>query len=234
MQSYPVIRPRCLAEARRLIALQGGLGETGPASERTDEQVIAGLRAGEGWAAVMLYDRLETVVERTLRRILQASDVDCEDLVQVTFERIVRTLVERRFSGACSLSTWASAIAGHVGIDALRARARERSVFTRERNGAGYLGRLTATSLEAQLEARSEVQQLQQILAAMNPEQARTVVLHDALGHELSEIAVLMGVSLAAAQSRLVRGRKELLRRARARAGRSAGGIRKPDLGGGA
>jgi RNA polymerase sigma-70 factor (ECF subfamily) len=49
----------------------------------------------------------------------------------------------------------------------------------------------------------------------MKPEHAETLVLHDALGHELSEIAVLMGVSVAAAQSRLIRGRKELLRRAK-------------------
>ena len=70
--------------------------------------------------------------------------------------------------------------------------------------------------LEHRLEARSEVERVQRILARMKPEQTRTLVLHDVLGHELSEIAVLTGVSVAAAQSRLVRGRKELLRRARA------------------
>jgi DNA-directed RNA polymerase specialized sigma24 family protein len=33
------------------------------------------------------------------------------------------------------------------------------------------------------------------------------------LGHELAEVAVLTGASLSAAQSRLVRGRRELLER---------------------
>jgi DNA-directed RNA polymerase specialized sigma24 family protein len=39
------------------------------------------------------------------------------------------------------------------------------------------------------------------------------MLLHDMLGKELSEIAVLMDISVAAAQSRLVRGRKELEQR---------------------
>jgi RNA polymerase sigma-70 factor (ECF subfamily) len=44
----------------------------------------------------------------------------------------------------------------------------------------------------------------------MDPAKAQTVLLHEGMGYELSEIAVLTGVSIAAAQSRLVRGRKEL------------------------
>jgi DNA-directed RNA polymerase specialized sigma24 family protein len=41
--------------------------------------------------------------------------------------------------------------------------------------------------------------------------------LHDLLGHELAEIAQFTGVTAAAAPSRLVRGRKELLRQRAAR-----------------
>ena len=47
----------------------------------------------------------------------------------------------------------------------------------------------------------------------MKPEQAETLFLHDALGHDLAEIAMMTGATVAAAQSRLVRGRKELFKR---------------------
>jgi DNA-directed RNA polymerase specialized sigma24 family protein len=39
------------------------------------------------------------------------------------------------------------------------------------------------------------------------------MMLHDMLGRDLSEVAVLLDITVAAAQSRLVRGRKELERR---------------------
>jgi DNA-directed RNA polymerase specialized sigma24 family protein len=46
----------------------------------------------------------------------------------------------------------------------------------------------------------------------VNRARAEAVVLHDVLGHDLAEIARLTGVTVAAAQSRLVRGRKEVLK----------------------
>jgi RNA polymerase sigma-70 factor, ECF subfamily len=221
MAGGAVINARNKSQAAHLRALPEG--DAAFAEERSvaDEEIITGLVGGEEWAAEALYDRVHRVVDRTLRRLLKASEVDYEDLIQITFERIIRTLIERRFRGACNLSTWAAAIASRVGIDAFRSKMRARDVFDGKReadDGAIIVGQ----SLERQLEARSEVEQLQSILAAMDTRQAETVVLHDLFGHELSEIAVLMGVSVAAAQSRLARGRKDLLRRVeiRRRSGR--------------
>jgi RNA polymerase sigma-70 factor (ECF subfamily) len=208
-----------MAELKHLRALQGG-GAGSPSGERlSDDDIVRGLIACEEWAAEELYDRLHPVVDRALRRVLQASAEDHDDLVQ--FERIVRTLTERRFAGACSLSTWATAIAAHVGIDALRAKVRERGVVWEDRSRAEeQAARISSGNLERQLEARAEIAELHGILARMDPAHAETVILHDVHGHELTEIALIMGVSVAAAQSRLVRGRKELLRRAKGRLGR--------------
>ncbi len=212
--------PKRMAEPKRLRALQGG-DAVSAEDDRSDEQVISGLLAGEPWASAALYDRLHPAVDRALRRVLQGNS-EHDDLVQIVFERIVRTLAERKFAGACSLTTWATAIAAHVGIDALRARVRERALVLDDRTrGAELSAQATSGNLERQLEARAEIAELHQVLLALDPAQAETVVLHDVHGLELSEIAISMGVSVAAAQSRLVRGRKELLRRVRPRLGRS-------------
>jgi RNA polymerase sigma-70 factor (ECF subfamily) len=201
-----------VAEKPKLRALPGWRPEASPPS---DEAIVEGIVGGEEWAADALYDRVHTVVERTLRRLLREQSPDLEDLMQTSFERIILTLSGRRFAGACSLPTWAASIASHVAIDALRARVRDRKLFRRESPSAPELADIApSTPPERRLEARSEVERLQGILIRMKPDQARTLVLHDVLGHDLSEIAVLTGVSVAAAQSRLVRGRKELLRRA--------------------
>src|SRR5688572_9658166 len=130
-------------------------GDAAPATVRSiaDEEVIAGLVAGEEWAAEALYDRVHRVVDRTLRRLLRASEVDYEDLLQITFERIIRTLIERRFRGACNLSTWAGAIASRVAIDAFRSKLRARGIFDSRQVADDELS--AGRNLEREIEARS-------------------------------------------------------------------------------
>jgi RNA polymerase sigma-70 factor (ECF subfamily) len=140
--------------------------------------------------------------------------MDHDDLVQITFENIIKTLIERRFANACKLTTWASAIAGHVGVDALRSLYRENRALATLTDHDSRIHGQPGRSVEQSIEARSELERVQSILGRMSKDQARAVVLHDVLGHDLSEVAVIAGVSISAAQSRLFRGRREMLRRA--------------------
>lgn len=176
--------------------------------------VLAGVVAGERWAHAALYDQLYPVVARTLQKILRDASGDYEDLVQASFERIVRTLVGEQRVAVENLEGWAGAIAAHVALDALRSRTRERRLFERDTVTTAHAQRAVAPNLERQLEARQRLEWLQRTLAHMNADQAQTVLLHDVLGHGLAEIAVITGVSVAAAQRRLSRGHQELLRRA--------------------
>ena len=175
-----------------------------PAPPATDA-MLAGVVAGERWAHAALYDLLAPVVARTLQKILRDTSGDYEDLVQVSFERIVRTLTGERRAQVSNLSGWAGSIAAHVALDALRGRTRERRLFERGVQSAPRIESVPAPNLEHQLEARQKLYWLQDTLARMNADQAQTLLLHDVLGYGVIEIASIMGVSEAAAQRRLSR-----------------------------
>jgi RNA polymerase sigma-70 factor, ECF subfamily len=197
---------------------------TGEAAEsprsRSQAEILRGVVQGERWANAALYDALHPVVIRTLQKILRDPAADYDDLVQTTFERIVRTLAHDRTTPVSSLFGWAGAITAHVALDALRVKIRERRLFSGDdANRRNASGSAVGPSLERQLEARHELVWVQGALARMNPEQAQTILLHDVLGHDLAETANATGVTVAAAQKRLSRARQDLLRRARRRTG---------------
>jgi RNA polymerase sigma-70 factor (ECF subfamily) len=189
-------------------------GGARPVREVTDAELIDAFERGEGHACESLYERLIGVVESTLFRVLGCRDEAHDDLVQAAFEQIVLTLSKRRFARACSLSSWAVSVTTHVAFNTIRARTRERRVVDRRRDGDEEAqSRVTGVDVERHVGAKEALGVVRQHLAHMDPDRAETLLLHDVMGHELAEIAVLTGVSVAAAQSRLVRGRKELQRR---------------------
>lgn len=184
------------------------------AREKSDGELIDAFEAGDRAACGLIYDRLVGVVEGTLFRIMGRRDELHEDLVQTAFEQILLTLSNGRFARACTLGSWASSVTTHVAFNAIRKRMRERRVIDRARDAE--LEGLTAPSsidLERDYSVAQGWRGVRRHLAEMHPDQAETLVLHDVLGHDLAEIAVLTDVSVAAAQSRLVRGRKDLKER---------------------
>jgi len=184
------------------------------AQDVSDDWLMEGMVRGDQNVAVELYRRLLPVVEATLVRIIGRREADHEDLVQTSFEQIILTLSERRYARACSLKTWASTLAAHVGLKALRSRTRQRRVFDLhvEAHEATqqYGGR---DDVERSVSSRQELEQVRRELASLPPGRAEAVLLHDVLGHGLAEIAVMTGSSVVAAQSRLSRGRRELAER---------------------
>lgn len=192
---------------RRLQAVPDAAPDSGP--QRRDEgELIDAIQRGDERVAAEIYDRLIGVIDRTLYRVLGRREPDHRDLAQSTFEQVVMTLSTGRFARACSLETWASVLATHIGLKSLRSRRREDRYIERtqdpERESSTFF-----TDPERQLDARAQLFEVRKHLAEMNPAQATTLFLHDGLGHNLSEIALMTGVSVAAAQSRLVRGRRE-------------------------
>jgi RNA polymerase sigma-70 factor, ECF subfamily len=164
-----------------------------------DRDRLLAVVGGDQAAAEALYDEYVPAVHATLVRILGARTQEHPDLVQRVFVELVRSAPS--FRGECSLGTWLSRIAAHVGLNALRSVRRHRAVFSPDE--APEMGAAPPVSPETK-------DALDRALLRLAPEKAEAVLLHDLLGHDLAEMAAISGISVAAAQSRLVRGRSEL------------------------
>ncbi|WP_437611205.1 RNA polymerase sigma factor [Sorangium sp. So ce834] len=209
--SMGTAEPRPADRRLRLVSAQTD-GQPAPAPA-SDEELLRAFHRGERGIGLRLYEHLLPVVDRTLYRILGCREQDHADLVQGAFEQIVSTLAKRRFAGECSLAGWASVIACHVGLSALRARRRERKVIDRApgppEGGAAPEPPAQSADPERAVTAQRDLEALRRHLAAMDGDRATALLLH-AMGYSINEIANLTGVSEAAAQSRLSRGRREL------------------------
>jgi RNA polymerase sigma-70 factor (ECF subfamily) len=182
-------------------------------TERDAEHLVEAFAQGRPGAGAALYDRLFPVVDATLFRILGRREQDHADLVQSAFEQIVTTLSKGTFARGCSLVGWAAVIACHVGLNALRSRRRERAVVEpAPADPADVIERAAPVHPQDQIEARESITDLRRHLAVMDRDRVTALLLH-AMGYELTEIATLASTTVAAAQSRLSRGRRELRRR---------------------
>ncbi len=198
-----VVKPSPASPARHLRAV------TSQKSEVTDEVVLQAWENGEPGFGALLYDHLIAPIDGTLYRILGERTPEHDDLAQNTFEQVLLTLTEGKFKRECSLKSWAAAIAARIGLNAIRSRKTFRKYFAAE----GLVGVATQPSLqdvEMTTERRERLRRVRRELGHLSRERAETLVLHDVLGHSLAEVAAMTGVTAAAAQSRLVRGRKEL------------------------
>jgi RNA polymerase sigma factor (sigma-70 family) len=155
---------------------------------------------------------LRPIVESAVRRLTSKSDSEYEDLVQSALEGVLAAL-ETRGENRDHVPQWVSAVARNVAIDRLRARTRERRVFSRnddesEREPASE----RSVEPEHLTHVRRELRRIDGALQGIGPARAMVLYLHDVLGYQLAEVAEALALTPAAAQSRLVRGRRALLR----------------------
>lgn len=197
------------AEQRRKLwlASSNGAAQPAPATPSLDDsELLAGLRAGDPSAAAALHDRTRPQVDRTLRRLLGRRDQDIEDLAQLAMIEIVFTI--DRYRGDCSLDSWTAVITAHLVYKHIRRRQTERRIFSALSPDDLIVASPRHDGREAM--RRETIQRVLEHLDVMDVARAFTFVLHDVCGYDLKEIAQITGVTMAAAQTRLVRGRREL------------------------
>jgi RNA polymerase sigma-70 factor (ECF subfamily) len=177
-----------------------------PSPSLDDSELLAALRAGDPSAATALHDRVRPQVDRTIRRLLGPGDCDHEDVAQQAMIELVFTI--DRYRGDCSLDSWTSTLTAHVVYKHIRRRKTERRLFGAFDPDDQTFRSTARTGREAVV--RDLMQRVLAHLDTIDENKAWTFVLHDVCGHDLREIAQITGVSVAAAQTRLVRGRREI------------------------
>ncbi|MBL8928869.1 MAG: sigma-70 family RNA polymerase sigma factor [Kineosporiaceae bacterium] len=159
--------------------------------------------------AALLPDQVPHLLRFAQR--LTRTRADAEDLVQETLIRAMERA--ESFRGESSLATWLHRIQHNLAVDAAR-RRREvpvedlSAVEAIERKWAEDEYTVDAEALVARAETREE---LEDALVHLPLDYRAAVVLHDAEGLTVPEVAEIQGVSLPAAKQRVRRGRMMLL-----------------------
>jgi RNA polymerase sigma-70 factor (ECF subfamily) len=201
--------PAVRAPLRLVRSSTGEPAPTEPPSQ-DDSTLLAGLKARDTSLSNAFYARVRPIVDRTLLRLLGARDNDYEDVAQRALFELVDTI--DRFRGECPFDAWISIVTARTAYRAIRRRRLERRIFTSEPPPDVPA---TTRSHASTVAARQAIERLRVELESMNADRAWAFLLHDVYGYDLKEVGEITGASLSAAQSRLVRGRREIHERIR-------------------
>ena len=181
-------------------------GAEGTPSREDDDALIADVVAGKPEMAAAFCQRVWRTVDRTVRRLLGHDDSEYDDLVQLSIVELIRSV--GTFRGEGSLDAWVSAVTAHVVYRFIRRRSIDRYVpIETVQPDALHSQRPVGEDSVAE---RESLARIVAHLDELGEKLAWTFVLHEVLGYRLRDVARIMGGTEAAAQSRLVRGRRRL------------------------
>jgi RNA polymerase sigma-70 factor, ECF subfamily len=201
-----MVLPRSSSPALTVVAGSGPAAGV-PRPSESDDAIVAAVRRGDAAVAAEFYWRITPVVERTVRRLFGKADCDAEDVVQIALVQIIESLSSYR--GECPLDAWVAAVSANVVYKHIRRRRLERRIFEDALDAPEAAAPSSSGGVHRML-VRDATRRISEHLAAMRPDRSWTFLLHDVCGYSLEEIAQMSGISVAAAQSRLVRGRHEV------------------------
>lgn len=174
--------------------------------EQHDAELVRRAQAGELEAFAEIVRRYEQRLRLVLVRILDDAR-DVEEAVQDAFVQAWRHL--DRYRGEAALFTWLY----RIGVNAALARGRRREHATvnldsvEGRDGSALDPALSPQAAAEACELRGRIVAA---LARLPFEQREAVVLRDVAGLSNEEVASALEISLAAAKSRIHRGRLQL------------------------
>ena len=189
-----------------------------PLGDLSDECLVVLAKDGVDDAYAELSRRHHQMVFRLVNRITR-NDQDSEDVVQ---ESLLKAFVHlESFNGRSKFSTWLTRIAINTALMGRR-RARRRLTYSLDdhiNEGLNICDKLQHPSVspESDMITRDQKSRMGQAVQALPP--ALRVVLEKRLSGERSvqEVADVIGITVAAAKSRLLRAQRAVIIRMKAR-----------------
>lgn len=170
----------------------------------SDHELLERLRAGDERGVEELVDRYAGQVYRVALRITGRPE-DAQEVTWKVMEMVWRTAVG--FHGASRLSTWIYRLAANAADGAVKARPAP--ALPLEQIPAGNPGDWSALCEDPAVQSELRAV-LKEAVAALPPDYRAAVVLRDIEGLSNTEVASILGESLAAVKSRVHRARLAL------------------------
>ncbi len=213
-QKKTMIRTRSEASRFKAVSLAIGpprysVDEPSLITLRTDDDLIQAAKSGDHDAFAELCRRhARTARQRTLSIVRQQEDA--EDAMQETLLRAYANL--GRFRQSCKFSTWITAIGINAALGVLRKRQSRRELDIEPFRPDELYWDIPdyAPDPERRVAEAQVIFLLRQELQNLPPKLREVVASYYDSDHSLHEAADVLGISLAAAKSRLVRGRRRL------------------------
>lgn len=173
--------------------------------QRSDADLVRGLRAGDAWARAILLERFGALVERLARRILgNDRHIDIADVVHDTF--VAAFSSAHTLKAPEALVSWMQSVATHTACKTIRRRkARAWLRFVAPEDLPEPCARPPS---EDAVEAHDRTYR---ILERFSANERAVFALRFIDGMALSEVAVACGVSLATAKRRIARAERRFV-----------------------
>ncbi len=170
-----------------------------------DEEVLAYLENGEGWAMAVLYDRYARLVFSLAYKILNDRGAS-EEVVQEVFVKVWRRAGEYQADKG-KFSAWLGGITHHHAIDELRRRRSRPSPQESEETEEAVDS--APAPLETAL-ANQESRRIRDALQAIPADQRRPIEMAYFEGYTQQEIAERLGAPLGTIKTRIRLGMDKL------------------------
>jgi RNA polymerase sigma-70 factor (ECF subfamily) len=169
----------------------------------SDPILVTRAKDGDRDALAALLGRHQVKVERLARHMLR----DPEDASDAAQEALAKVCVRlKQFKGGAQFSTWLHRLVVNTCLDA----AERRKARAHEPLGDNFQSDEDPAREAGNSELRRE---LCDALSGVSPQQARIVLLKDALGYSFEEIAEASGMPVGTAKCHAHRGRARLSER---------------------